>query len=75
MKPSPAPLFRGLARKPIYDAACEEIGGIVLDKVTGLGNGKQGPLVFQPFPCVVQAGQAAEKGLASRESGARVLAP
>ncbi|MFY9795546.1 MAG: hypothetical protein WAM42_02870 [Candidatus Nitrosopolaris sp.] len=42
MKPSPAPLFPGLASKPVYYVAGDDIGRIVLDKVTGLVNGEQG---------------------------------
>jgi hypothetical protein len=52
-KPSSAPSFPGLASKPVYDGASYEIGGIVLDKVTSLRDGEQGPVVFQPLPGVV----------------------
>lgn len=54
-KPSPAPSFPGLASKPVYDGAGYEIGCIVLDKVTGLRDGEQGPVLFHPFRGVVQA--------------------
>jgi hypothetical protein len=55
MKPSPAPFFPGLASKPVYYVAGHEIGHIVLDNVTGLTNGEEGPVVFQPLPRVIQA--------------------
>jgi hypothetical protein len=44
-----------LAIKPVYYVTRDDIGRIVLDKVTGLANGKQGPFVLQPLPCIVQA--------------------
>jgi hypothetical protein len=36
----------GLASKPIYDGACDKLGHIVLDKVTSMANGEQGPIVL-----------------------------
>jgi hypothetical protein len=55
MKPSPAPFLPGIASKPVYYVAGHEIGRIVLDNVTGLTNGEEGPVVFQPLPRVIQA--------------------
>jgi hypothetical protein len=45
----------GLAIKPLYDGVGNKLGRIVLYKVAGLRNGEQGPVVFQPFPGVIQA--------------------
>ena len=46
--------FQELASKPVQYVACNQIGRIMLDKVTGLVNGEQGPVVLQPLPCIVQ---------------------
>jgi hypothetical protein len=41
--------------KPVEYVLRDEIGHIVLDKVTNLANGEQGPVVLQPLPGAVQA--------------------
>jgi hypothetical protein len=35
-----------LPSEPVYDGVGNQIGCIMLDKVTGLWNGEQGPVIF-----------------------------
>jgi hypothetical protein len=47
-------IFPELASKPVYYVTRDEIGRIVLNKVTGLANGEQSPVILYPLPGIVQ---------------------